>query len=113
MTWLFGAIGTLVTNALGSLAVRSGFSAAYIIGALALVSVYVSLHQALAGGLSAVSAGSIPTEYGFGNWSGYIWMFVPSNLVPCISAIGSAMIAKWAFNMALGRLDTTAQISGR
>lgn len=113
MKWLLDALGAVFVRFFGTLGVKAGFTSAYVVGVGALVATFVSLQQAMKTGLSVLGPASISSEYGFSSWSQYVWMFVPNNLTACISAIGSAMVAKWAFNMALGRLDVAAQVPGR
>lgn len=91
--WLAGIIGSLFTVVFGFLAKfltkRFALFAAFVVGLLALFGVFLGVITSLLSGLSYV----VPTE-----WTQYAGFVMPSNFKPCLTAVATAHVAKYAFS---------------
>jgi hypothetical protein len=91
--WLAGIIGSIFAGIFGFLAKyltkRFALFAAFVVGILALFSVFLGVIAGLMSGLSY----ALPSE-----WTQYSGYIMPSNFKPCITAILTAHIARYVFS---------------
>lgn len=91
--WLAGIIGSVFGSIFVFVAKfltkRFALFAAFVVGLLALFAVFLGVITGLLGGLSYV----VPAE-----WTQYAGYVLPSNFKPCITAIMTAHIARYAFS---------------
>lgn len=103
-------MASLLTGLLAGIASWFGawFSKKVAMG-LSLVAVFTTLTAALTAALWTMLQGlvvAIPTE-----WACYIGMWIPNNFSACVSAIVTAKLLRWAYDIQVGNAKALAYVT--